>query len=360
MASEELKDVQELIKLSRSPHDSGPFYHHSFWEAYKGSLKGKLGGAIIGISLGMATGALAGGLATLLIPAAVLAQAGLTAGALFLAITGGIGAAGMFYGAKEFGDSGRISGAVAAAHKDGERRMMAFEKAKFAELKQDIDDIKSAIGVKPHTATISTSKNDIDCNKVEGELEGYRRKHFSDNFPHLKKLISWKVLVIGLLAGAAIAYGFGLFGAGEAVLGALHIKLAADAAATGAAAETMVLAKTAALKTAMGITAALGLGAVGASFGINRDLFRKVFDKTDGWFKSVYNYGKRMGTELAPPAEAIDIGKYSTPAPSPVSTVIYPETQPDQPISDTFYRDKVLASAKQALLDMDHTNARAH
>ena len=100
------------------------------------------------------------------------------------------------------------------------------------------------------------------------------------------------------------------------------------------------------------------MGLIGASFGINRDAFRQIFDKTDLLFKGIIaNYKERQTAR----AQEIDIstGKTTEFKEPPVNTIMY-DAYPDYPQSETYHRDKVLASAKQALLSMDHTKSVPH
>jgi hypothetical protein len=346
MDSEEHHEIEKLKSEGRHPGNEGPFYHHSFWESYKGSVKGKLGGSFIGLVIGAAAGCIA----ALFLGPMVSTTAAITA-------IGGFAAAGLFYGAQEFSETGRITGAVAAAHKVSEKRMKAFEKEKFQELQSDIRDIKQAMGLDPnaHSAT---------SNIVEHEQEHFRTTHFDESVPRPKgnRMIFWNIAVFGAIAGVVIGLTLASGGGAAALLSALHLTEVVPAGA-------VTLATT------------VALGAVGASFGINRDVFRHIFDKTDLWFKGLYNndkykgMSKAMGAPAAAPAtvqhapEAHPTQEATQPATTQsqaqphnqVNTLIYPENSvEDKPVSDTFFRDKLLASAKAALHDMDHTNARFH
>ena len=56
MDSEKYNDMVKLLREGRQVTDEGPYYHHSWWESYKGSVKGKLGGALLGSVIGVMAG----------------------------------------------------------------------------------------------------------------------------------------------------------------------------------------------------------------------------------------------------------------------------------------------------------------
>ncbi len=334
MDSEKYNEVQELIKKGRSPNDEGPFYHHTFWESYKGSIKGKLGGVVIGGLIG----ALVGTAVFLLLPELGLAASALSA----TGIIGGMAAAGVMYAAHEFGEIGRITGAISASEKDAEKRMQEFEKSKFEEIKQDINELKSIVkGEAPAEAvkTSSTPSPQIDDDDdIEEKLSNYRVAHHD---PSIKKpagnsLVFWNVALVGLAVGAGI--------------GLLMHAVAGAGIASGIGLGSL-------LGTAE--SAAVTMGLVGASFGINRDIFRKIFDKTDLLFKGMV----AMKTPRQPKQEQNLMISASAERPlekMPVKTLVYTDSNIEYPISETHHRDKVLANARQALAAMDHTTASRH
>jgi hypothetical protein len=323
MDSEKHHEIQKLIKNGRSPCDEGPFYHHTFWESYKGSIKGKLGGLIIG---GM-IGAIVGAAASLAIPAISAT-----------AIMASLAAAGALYGAHEFGESGRVTGAIAAAENDAEKRMRALQKSQFAEIKQDISELKSIVKGEPVPETSARQAAD-NTKETEKKLADYRVTHHDETIPKPKGggLIFWKVAMVGLAVGAGL--GFLLASAGVAAGVGAHIGILAPLLATPA-------------------TAAVTLGAIGASFGINRDVFRKIFDKTDLLFQGITDF-KKPKLPRQHTIEKIQTLNASSERPK-VSTLVYHDSGIDYPTSATFHQDKLIASAKQALAAMDHTTASRH
>jgi hypothetical protein len=329
MDSEENNKIQEAMKSGYTQTDEGPYYHKSWWESYKGGVKGKLGGVVIGAILGALVGVVAAGVAALALPAGLTFAAG-------AAIAGGFSAGGMMYGAHEFSEVGKVTGAVAAAHEKSEERMKSFENGKFAEIKKEISELKSLITGKETPESLAAA---IPA-KTEADAHGnYVTKHMDDDVSSREtKPIFWNIAAIGgaigLAAGALLAFG----GVSEHLLGGL-----------GFAGEEMSHA---------GVYAAsmTSIGLFGASFGINRDIFRKIFDKTDLIFKGIIGDGPE-------PAKAASVAKapvkqVENPEPA-ITTVVY-EGYADYPQSDTHHRDKVLAQAKQALLSMDHTKAIPH
>lgn len=338
MDSEKYHEIQELAKRGRPHSDEGPFYHHSFWESYKGSVKGKLGGLAIGLLIGAVVGAVS----SMLLGFAGIEIAGLAAST----IIGGSAAAGAIYGAHEFGEVGRVTGAVAAAGKDAEKRMQIFEKGKFEEIKQDISELKEMVsGKKPETiktsASAGASANSTDADeemkKIEQKLQDYRVHHHDKTIPKAdgNSVIFGKVALVGMIVGAGIGLllsGIGL-GSGLENLG-LHTLFENPTAS------------------------ALTMGLAGASFGINRDAFRKIFDKTDTLFKGMFDLG--IGKE-----EQLETGKMVSaskekPLEKPLKTLVYHNSGIDYPVSETHHQDKVLANARQALASMDHSTASRH
>jgi len=245
-----------------------------------------------------------------------------------------LAAAGMAYGSHEFSDVGKVTGAVAAAHEKSEERMKSYEDGKFSEIKRDIGDIKRMLGGKASTPEASPD----NAQKIQKDEE-YRSQHSGQRGP--QKLVFWHIALIGLAIG--LAAGALLVATG----GAAHI-LASVGVASG-----VVIPKASLTAASMTI-----MGLIGASFGINRDAFRQIFDKTDLLFKGIIaNYKERQTAR----AQEIDIstGKTTEFKEPPVNTIMY-DAYPDYPQSETYHRDKVLASAKQALLSMDHTKSVPH
>jgi hypothetical protein len=329
MDSKEDIEIQEAQRKGHPETDEGPYYHESWWESYKGSVKGKLGGAVIGALMGAAIGIAA----AIAIP--FFGGALLTAGALAMTVSG-FAAAGMLYGAHEFADVGRVAGGVAAGLEVAEQR----QNKKLENLEKKIDKLQASIN--GEEAPAEDEKKDEK--KAEGELD-YKTTHCDEHcLPGARpQIIFWKValigLAVGLAAGALLATG-GL--AAHALVG------------LGVAAEAGALSTTGVLSASM-----LTMGLFGASFGINRDLFRHVFDNTDLWFRGIVSKSKKPDVIQQPaatpkvsfgPEHAENIKE------GPVTTVMY-EGQTQYPPSETYHRDKVVASAKQALLSMDHTKS---
>lgn len=336
MDSEEHHELQELVNKGVSSSNEGPFYHHAFWQSYKGATKGKLGGLVIGGLIGLTTGIVAFSLLSLLATPLGIAGAALSA----TTIIGGMAGAGMIYGAAEFGEVGRITGATAAASKESEARMHEFELAKFTEIKQELGEIKTLIG-KP-ASNEENYQNQTSAASVAGAAAGgmgladTMKKLADHRITHLRpelvtsntnKIVFWDVAFVGLIVGAGIGL---LVAAGTvAAVGAAGV-----AATTGAAAATSIGAE---VLTHLGVGALAGnsaalaivFGAIGASFGINRDTLRKVFDKTDPLFKGMFNFndGKvppQLEQQLQPQVQAQQ-------APQPSQLVSASKEQPKEP-----------------------------
>lgn len=339
MDTEKYLILEKKIEQGLSPNDEGPFYHHSWWESYKGSIKGKLGGAVIGAVMGAIIG---GAVATALVFTAV---APATIGLAFAAITG----AGIIYGVHEFSEIGKIVGSQAAGLEQADAR----EAIRFAALEKKIDDLAETVkgggkGVKSAPSETVAAAEKPDDEDITKELETYRTTHYAQLKPDkTNRYMFGKVLLIGLLAGAVAG---ALLAIGGDASAAAHIFEAIGI-------EGLKHASTATIMAASTIT----FGMFGASFGLNRDLFRRVFDKTDLWTKGIFYHKKVKEEQIAAGLEIQDDinGKddiKKEPASKPQETysgMTYPE-------SETYYQDKVLAAAEKALLSFDHTRATPH
>jgi hypothetical protein len=314
-------DVQKLKKArsqGQSETDEGPYYHKSWWEAYKGSAKGKFGGAIIGAAVGALIG---------IIAAPVLAIAGIATATASLTIVG-LAAAGMVYGAHEFGDIGKTVGSDAALGEKLEKRLKSYVGGQFDELKQDVAELKAAVRGEPAPERVPA--------KAEKQLEDeqYTTTHCDDHCPPSKQLIYPKITLIGLAVGL--------------VAGAL---LAASPIGAAVIGHELGMAGTAATMTVMGL--------FGASFGINRDLFRGVFDKTDLLFKGI--------TKRSPsiePQQAMNQAQEAAPQKAPekessiATAVFYADGEAQK--SGTYHADKITAERKAILLGYNPGQTPAH
>ena len=355
MDTSEHVEIQEAKHLGHPQTDEGPYYHDSWWESYKGSVKGKLGGAVIGAGMGAAIGVAA----VIAIP--LVGGALLTASALAMTVSG-FAAAGMMYGAHQFENVGAVTGAVAAGLETAERR----QDVKLASLENKLDKLQATITGQP-----VPEETKPEAEKTQAEKDAsldYKTTHCDDHASVEEKprIIFWKVALVGLAIGAAA----GLLLASGGIAG--HVL-----AALGAAGEGGVL-------STVGVYAAsmLTMGLFGASFGVNRDIFRDVFDRTDLMFRGIVGQGKKpdpvagmveyKATEKTPEKAAEKTAEQpAASAPSqeaqpqePVNVVIPQEKQSDSqvkyPESQTYHRDKVMASARNALLSMDHTKSIPH
>jgi len=364
MDSEEKDHIEHLIANGRHVNDSGPFYHHTFWESYKGMVKGKLGGLLIGGGIGL----LVGGIAALI--------ASIFTSGLALPIIGGISVTGMLYGAHEFSDVGRVSGAVAAGLDDLEKRNHQFELSKFADLRKELDEIKTMISggdtsAKSQPLKISPTETAYqeDVSSLEEtreKLANYRTTHHKDDKLKERGLFYHNVALVGTIVGI----GVGLLLAGQAIAGSAaalgileHVGLTEAVGGAG-------------LKIAGGLAgaklyaaSAAIFGAIGASFGISRDLFRMVFDKTDTIFKGIVDSdkGKKQAKEQERTQEITQPLNLERPK---VRTIVYPEYADngmEYPASETHWRSKnpqvekeFALRAQKALEAMDHTQMVGH
>jgi hypothetical protein len=330
MDSEKYLKLEKAIEDGQSPSDEGPFYHHSFWEAYKGSIKGKLGGIVIGAVMGLAVAT---------VTATALAFAGLAAGAVgtaFVTVAG----AGMLYGMIEFGEIGKLVGTAAATQEQADAR----EAIRFGAIEKKIDALTTLVAKQTPKGKIAEAPK-VDTSVETEALATYRKTHYAKLNGSTQGPLFWKVAIIGLLIGMAAG---GLLAAGGI---AVHIF------------EGMgMLAGTA--KTLAPILSPLLFGAFGASFGINRDYFRKAFDLTDLWTKGIF-YSKKVdelqeetGKKVEEKLNGKGHGKKEQP--EVATAVAPPDGYLDYPASATFHRDRVIKASAQALQELDHTRATPH
>jgi hypothetical protein len=315
MDTEENLEIQSAIRQGHPPTDEGPYYHEPWWESYKGGVKGYLGGAVAYTGVGAAVGA---------VTATVLGVAGLVASTAVLPIVSGFAAAGLLYGAHEFNSIGHIVGSGAAIAEKQEERT----NSKFEALEQKIDDLKTMISDKKAGASDVSGAVKEQAKKKQHALR-HRTTHIGDHVND-NKLVFWKIAGIGLLAGLAAGALLVFGGGAEHLIGLL-----------GNASEPVVHAGS------VGIITALGL--FGASFGINRDIFRHIFDKTDMLFKGLFSRSMEQSPHKA---QYVEKSREKSDA-SPIVTVVYPQVQDmqDLPPSETHFRDK--RKAELALLKLD-------
>jgi hypothetical protein len=334
MDTEKHLEIEKKIREGKSPNDEGPYYHHAWWESYKGGVKGKLGGAIIGTLVGAVVGGIvAATLAVAAIPGPLLA--------ITLAAFTGVG---MIKGYQEFGEVGKIVGSNAAQSRLLESRLRTMMDGKVAEIKEEIGELKSLV-----TGTPNAEKNALAKDKAMAEYDevNYRKSHYAKlNPPQMNSFAFWKVALIGLAIGAAAGAILAIGGTGGAA-GIILGHILGGEAAVHALGATGVFAASVAT-----------MGALGASFGINRDLFRRVFDKTDLLFKGITNKTSISKLEQDQINAGLAVQQKLMSKDNEIATAVMPEYSGVQyPKSETHFRDKVLPAAQRALLSFDHTRA---
>ena len=315
MDTEKFNEMQEKIATGKPVTDEGPYYHHVQWESYKGWAKGKFGGAVIGTIIGGLIGGAAALILSPVLPAAV-------AGASILAFAG----IGLYKGMDEFGTIGTVTGAVAAGLDTAERRNQLYMDGKINEIKAGLGDEKAKEAL------------------AHAKEPAYRTTHYvpPQDPSQERGPIFWKVALVGLVVGIAAGILFATGGLASGIFNGIVEHIAPHAA--GAAAIPLESG------TIMALSAAT-FGAFGASFGINRDVFRKIFDKTDILYR-----GKVAD---ASPAQMVTRGKAKEPTVTQeLPPVVSYESPLQYPASDTHFRDKAIASAQAAMLNMDHTQMR--
>ncbi len=317
MDTEKLVEIDEKKAAGKPVTDEGPYYHHAWWESYKGSVKGMLGGAVVGGLMGSVVGVAA---AAILLPTVGIAAA-ITAAVAFVGI-------GIIKGVEEFSQIGISAGAVAAGLDTAERRNKLYLESKFNEIENKLNRLEAEI---PNKLTVTPKKTDL-------REPVYRTDHFVEAKDGKGQAgpIFWKVAAVGLAVGL--------------IAGAIF-------ASSGLAAELLTpLLGDAAGKVGIMAVSTATFGAMGASFGINRDVFRKIFDHTDVLARGMT---RRLGLTEAQQAQVTQPEQPEKYTETGVSTVLL-EPQITYPESTTYHRDKVIAQAKQTLLGMDTSQLPKH
>jgi hypothetical protein len=348
MDSQELEEIAFHQQNGRPETTKGPYYHQTWWESYKGAVKGILGGIVVGGLVGAGVGGAVIGALTL---------AGINIGGAAGVVLASTTLFGMYEGKEKFEKVGIASGASAAAAEVSEVRMKEYVRGKFTDLTNEIREMKAAIAGKISPDAMHTNPQAPDTKAIFDESD-FRSTHFETHTSEKIPLVFWNVATIGALVGAAVAAVAIFAGAGDTTLG--HI-ISDALSVSGAAADTALVATGATL---------------GASFGVNRDIFRKIFDVTDCWFMGISD-GKCSVTEIAQakgkpapnlapqapknhaPERANALQNMTTSTDGVPTTTISGSSIAQQ--QTTLFRDKILAEqARNALLSMDHTTAVRH
>ncbi len=325
MDSEEHREIQHALRHGKPETDEGPYYHEAWWEAYKGGVKGLLGGLIIGAGVGAAIGLPVAGVL------AALELGGLTTAAI-PGIVAAFSAGGMLAGAHEFITVGIVAGSDAATQEKAEKRNKADLARAVGEIKAELAEIKALVKGEPEKEAL-IAKQAAKLEIPPEELEN-RTTHCDEHCPPSRNLVFWKVAGIGALVGAAAGALLVGGGVAEHILSFLGHSASESFAAHSAGAYA---------------AAAITGGAAGASFGINRDIFRKIFDTTDHWFRGILINGKHEPSQEVQQAIEKQL-QHNTP-----QRATAPETQAAE---STYFRDKVKESA--ILAELDHTNSIRH
>lgn len=243
---EEKKHIEHNV-----PHRFNPYFHLPFWTAYKSGNTGFVTGLFVGGGVGVLTG-IGVALALTAFGTALTAAA---AGALVV----GCAIAGMAVGAHKFGDAGNAAGAAAGVATIQEKRL----------LKGIALMLSRALGRKVDAPASEELDDDVPI-----------PTHLSDS-PHFLSTSSFdmkpfypKVGIPGLLIGAGV-------GAAAAFAAPFALPLLESVGVAH-----FIVTGVGHLSYAGAMTA---FGLFGASFGVNRNYFRKVADWVDkglaeGWF----------------------------------------------------------------------------
>lgn len=256
MDSEELKEISHHRANGRPETTRGPYYHKAWWESYKGAVKGILGGLFVG---GLVGGAIGGAVVATLGFASIPLTGGTTA-----AIMAGATLFGMYEGKDKFEKVGITTGAVAATQEMAELRMKTWVREKFTGLTNEIRDLNAMLKGEKKPEELESKPAEKDTSLIFDD-DDFKTTH-CEECPTKSGIYFPKVGLVGALVGAAAAAVVIASGAGDLFLHEVFT--------------TSLGLSEAAIPAAITATST----AIGASFGINRDVFRKIFDVTDCWF----------------------------------------------------------------------------
>ena len=238
-----------------SPGES-PYLNRITWASYKGLSRGQLGGIVLGGLIGLGVGIATAGL---LMPfsASIASSIGIGVTGLTTAIVGGFTAIGAKYYYDVFKQVGATSGAMAAGMEISEERSQVMN------IKLDTILNVLAKDGKISAEEIKTIEDDVEAVYRQG-THNFEKK-FID-----KPAYFWQIGTVGAVAGAAVVAALG----GGAYLMELIVH-GADAASH------MVDA----VNPALGAVALGGGALAGATYGINRNYYRHVFNVTNALFE---------------------------------------------------------------------------
>ena len=258
------------------PHDS--YAYRGAWGSYKMYVKGMLGGLFIGGGIG--TGAGLFGVAAAAVVSAAIGSTFVVTWPLAAAAVG-VGAAwGMYKGAEEFAHIHSIAGTGVMLDEMEVRN----DRMQDALHRRDLR-IKAAMdGTEDKLLEVFPEAYQPVKSLAKPWVKPTDGPHTAAATMPTTGMFHWKTaaigLAVGMAAGALLVTGIvalPLLGGIPAVAGIAHglmgmFGLAHAASFTGAGIGTMYA----------GVMAMTGF--FGASFGIDRSIFRKVFDITDHWF----------------------------------------------------------------------------
>lgn len=264
MDTEEIKELEHLEHSGKKLTDKGPYFYVTKWGAYKGGRRSEIGGSVIGL----ATGTLVG----VGVAAVVALSAGTVVWPVAGAIIAGCATGGTLFGYHEFGHIGTITGAVSSSLTLEEERTKGFMNAKFRTIEAKLDALSNKLfGKKCEDIDEGVKAAQRDEKRVIHDLENnYSTRHTPEVCEAETGTTQWYFPQVGAV-GAVIGLAIGALMVASGLSGDLLHHLGHDA--------THAIKPLGYLGT-MAIT-----GMFGASFGINRDVFRMVFDMTDPLFE---------------------------------------------------------------------------
>ncbi len=240
-----------------SPGES-PYLNRITWASYKALSRGQLGGLVLGGMIGLGVGIAAAALSAFALPPLGLGALGATG---ITAVIGGFTAIGAKYYYDVFKEVGAASGAVAAGME------IAEERSQVMNIKLDTILNVLAKDGKISPDEIKTIEDDVEAVYQKG-THNFEKK-FID-----KPAYFWQIGAVGALAGIAVVAA--VAGAGFLMEGIVHGMDSAVALASHVfSGASLPLAG----------AAVAGGALAGASYGINRNLYRHVLNVTNALFE---------------------------------------------------------------------------
>lgn len=235
-----------------SPGES-PYLNRITWASYKALSRGQLGGIALGGLVGLGVGIAAAAAAAAILPMYGIPMGGGIVAATVLGAT----AIGAKYYYDVFKQVGSVSGAVAAGMEIAEERSQVMN--------MKLDTILNVMAKEGRISPeeIKTIEDDVETVYQKGN------QHFEQKFAKPEHFF-WSIGLVGAVAGVAILAAMG----GVGYVASLFTEHAVPPIGTFLAQHMPQV-----------VVATIGSALAGASYGINRNLYRNVLNVTNALFE---------------------------------------------------------------------------